>query len=77
MNIGDLIYAFFTHAGPGGIMVLAVIATAGTIYYMLTRWILQGAEVEEALTVREARARRRAERQQRRAERRRQGVFGD
>ncbi len=47
MPINDLIGAFFTNNGPGGIVVLAVIVLAATIYYMLTRWILEGGKEKQ------------------------------
>lgn len=43
MPIGE----FFTSAGPGGLVVLAVILLAATIYFLLTRWILAGGKEEE------------------------------
>jgi hypothetical protein len=47
MTAGELIGAFFTTAGPGGVFVVLVIVVAATIYFLLTRWILHGAEVDE------------------------------
>lgn len=38
--IGELISAFFTSPGPGGVVVISVMALAAAIYYFLTRWIL-------------------------------------
>ncbi len=47
MPISDLIRDFFTDSGPGGVVVLAVIVIAGTIYFLLTRWILAGGNEEQ------------------------------
>ncbi len=47
MSIGELIGAFFTHSGPGGIVLTVVILTAAIIYYRLTRWILSGGSEED------------------------------
>ncbi|MDH5507040.1 MAG: hypothetical protein OEZ02_07440 [Anaerolineae bacterium] len=44
MQIGTIISSLITSAGPGGIVVLSVIALAATVYYNLTRWILKGGE---------------------------------
>jgi len=46
MTIGKWISAFFTAPGPGGIVIVVVIGLAGTIYTLLTRWILRGGEDE-------------------------------
>ena len=47
MSISELIGAFFNSPGPGGIMVISVIVLAGTIYYLLTRWILEGGKEDQ------------------------------
>ncbi|MBS1252497.1 MAG: hypothetical protein MAG451_01536 [Anaerolineales bacterium] len=47
MTIGELIGAFFTTPGPGGVVVILVLGLAGAIYVLLTRWILQGGQAEE------------------------------
>lgn len=44
MDIAKLIDSLFTSAGPGGVVVILVIGTAATVYFMLTRWIVQGGE---------------------------------
>jgi F0F1-type ATP synthase assembly protein I len=44
MSIGNVIEAFFTAAGPGGMVVMTVIGLAATVYFLLTRWILRGGE---------------------------------
>jgi hypothetical protein len=47
MHIGEWIAAFFTSAGPGGVVVVVVIGLAAGIYVWLTRWILRGGEQAE------------------------------
>ncbi len=47
MPIGEWIAAFFTSAGPGGVVVVTVIGLAATVYFLLTRWILRGGEQAE------------------------------
>lgn len=47
MDMVELIGAFFTSPGPGGLVVVSTIGLAGTIYVLLTRWILRGGEVED------------------------------
>ena len=47
MTISELIGDFFNSSGPGGIVVVSVILTAATIYYLLTRWILDGGKEEQ------------------------------
>lgn len=47
MRINELISAFFTSAGPGGVVVITVIGLAASIYILLTRWILRGGEPDE------------------------------
>jgi len=42
MSIGEVIKAFFTSDGPGGMVVITVIGLAATVYFTLTRWILRG-----------------------------------
>jgi hypothetical protein len=37
---------FFTQAGPGGVVVLSVIALASFIYFAVIRWVLQADEGE-------------------------------
>ncbi len=44
MPIIDFISSLLTSAGPGGLIVLAVIGLAATIYFLLIRWILKGGE---------------------------------
>jgi len=44
MNIGNLVALFFTSPGPGGVVVIVVIAVAAIFYVWLTRWILKGGE---------------------------------
>ena len=45
-QIVSVISAFFTDAGPGGVVVLSVIVLASFIYLILIRWILQADEDE-------------------------------
>lgn len=47
MPISDFIRSFFTSSGPGGVVVVSVIVLAATIYYLLTRWILEGGREEQ------------------------------
>lgn len=47
MKFGELVEAFFTTPGLGGVVVITVIVLAATIYVLLTRWILKGGETEE------------------------------
>lgn len=42
MEIGELVTAIFDTAGPGGVIVTAVLLTALFTYFRLTRWILSG-----------------------------------
>lgn len=42
----SVISGFFTQAGPGGVVVLSVIASASFIYFAVIRWILQVDEDE-------------------------------
>lgn len=44
MSIGEFIADLFTTPGPGGVVVLVVVTLAATVYFRLTRWILQGGE---------------------------------
>jgi hypothetical protein len=44
MHITELISAFFTSSGPGGVVILTVVSLAAGIYFWLTRWILRGGE---------------------------------
>jgi hypothetical protein len=46
VSIGELIGSFFTSPGPGGVVVVFVIVLATAVYYLLTRWILEGGEDE-------------------------------
>jgi hypothetical protein len=46
-QIVSVISAFFTDAGPGGVVVLSVIVLASFIYFILIRWILQADEEGE------------------------------
>ncbi len=45
-QIVSVISGFFTQAGPGGVVVLSVIALASFIYFAVIRWILQAGEGE-------------------------------
>ncbi|OIN89998.1 MAG: hypothetical protein AUJ21_08940 [Anaerolineae bacterium CG1_02_58_13] len=47
VHIGELISAFFTSDGPGGVVVITVVGLAAGIYFWLIRWILRGSEPEE------------------------------
>lgn len=47
MTISELIGNFFNSSGPGGIVVISVMITAATVYYLLTRWILDGGKEEQ------------------------------
>ena len=47
MNVGELITAFFTVPGPGGVVVITVIGGAALTYTLLTRWILRGDQDED------------------------------
>jgi len=47
MSIGKAIEAFFTSAGPGGLVVITVMSLAAIVYFLLTRWILRGGEQNE------------------------------
>lgn len=44
MRIGELISAFFTSSGPGGVVVITVVTLAAGIYFWLIRWILRGSQ---------------------------------
>lgn len=44
MRIAELISAFFTSSGPGGVVIITVVSLAAGIYIWLTRWILRGGE---------------------------------
>lgn len=46
MSIGELISAFFTKPGLGGVVAAIVFIAASAIYYGLTRWILAGGREE-------------------------------
>jgi len=45
-QIVSAISGFFTDAGPGGVVVLAVIVLASFVYFVVIRWILQADEDE-------------------------------
>ena len=47
MNVGELAASFFTSPGPGGLVVIVVIALAALFYIRLTRWILQDTEEKD------------------------------
>lgn len=42
MTIGEIISAFFTSSGPGGVVVISVVVIATAVFFQLTRWILAG-----------------------------------
>lgn len=42
MQITELISAFFTSSGPGGVVIITVVGLAAGIYFFLIRWILHG-----------------------------------
>lgn len=44
MDITSLAYAFINTPGVGGVVILTVFVTACSIYYLLARWIIAGAE---------------------------------
>jgi hypothetical protein len=44
MRITELISAFFTSSGPGGVVIITVVSLAAGIYFSLIRWILIGGE---------------------------------
>jgi hypothetical protein len=46
MEIGELVHSLFDTAGPGGLVVAAVLTTALIAYFRLTRWILDGDKKE-------------------------------
>lgn len=46
MSISELIGAFFTSSGTGGVVVIVVFLTASMIYYRITRWIIDGGKEE-------------------------------
>ncbi len=47
MHITELISAFFTSSGPGGVVIITVVGLAAGIYTWLTRWILRGGEPDK------------------------------
>jgi hypothetical protein len=51
MDIGALVTTFFNNAGPGGAVVLLIFGTAGTVYFLLTRWIVTGGRKDETAPV--------------------------
>ncbi len=46
MSLWELINAFFTKPGLGGVVAAIVFIAASAIYYGLTRWILAGSKEE-------------------------------
>jgi hypothetical protein len=44
MDILSLAYAFINTPGVGGVVIMTVFITACSIYFVLTRWIIAGAE---------------------------------
>lgn len=50
MSIIEIIAAFFTSHGAGGITVILVMGLAALIYYVLIRWILRGEELDKTRT---------------------------
>jgi len=44
MDILGLAYAFINTPGVGGIVILLVFASACSLYYVLTRWIIAGGD---------------------------------
>ena len=44
MDIGNLVYSFFNGAGPGGVVVIAILLGACVVYYRVTRWIIAGGQ---------------------------------
>jgi hypothetical protein len=46
MEIGKLVFTFFNTAGPGGVVVMLIFGGALTLYVLLTRWIIAGANDE-------------------------------
>lgn len=51
MDIGGLVSAFFSDAGPGGVVVLLVIGGACTTYFFLTRWIVTADKDNEPISL--------------------------
>ena len=47
MNIGQMVLAFFTTPGPGGMVVLSVVTVAAVVYFFLIRWIMAGGQAEK------------------------------
>lgn len=47
MNIGDMVSAFFTSPGPGGIVILTVVTLAAVVYFFLIRWIMAGGKSDD------------------------------
>ncbi len=47
MQITELISAFFTSDGPGGMVIIVVVGLAAGIYFLLIRWILRGGGPEK------------------------------
>lgn len=43
----DLLGAFFTTPGIGGLVATVVLLSAAAVYVALTRWILQGGQEEK------------------------------
>ncbi len=44
MEIIETIGAIFTSPGPGGVIVFFVISLAATVYFFLTRWIINAGQ---------------------------------
>ncbi len=47
MTVGELVASFFTSPGPGGVVVIVLMAVAALVYIRITRWILQGTEEKD------------------------------
>lgn len=47
LRITELISAFFTSSGPGGVVIIVVVSLAAGIYFLLVRWILRGGKPEK------------------------------
>lgn len=42
MDVGNLVYAFFNNAGPGGALAMMILGGACLFYVLITRWIISG-----------------------------------
>jgi hypothetical protein len=42
MDVGNLVYAFFNNAGPGGVFAMIILGGACVFYVLITRWIIAG-----------------------------------